>query len=331
MANAGLMLASMARPPPCPVWTPPARDGVSASRLVVGPGPWTGLAEFLSTRLRSGIAWPERLARGEVLDAQGRALAADAPGIPGQTLWYWRSLPPERRVPFELGLLHQDAHLVVVDKPHFLPSIPGGRYLQETVLLRLRRLLGNDELQALHRLDRETAGLLLFSARPATRNAYHALLREQGLHKVYEAVAPWRADLVLPLTARHRLQELPGARYLPVQVTGGEPNAQTQVELLRRLGPRSVDGEPSPALAHYRLRPLTGRRHQLRVQLAALGLPIVGDRVYPRLWPEAAADSPPDYTSPLQLLARELRFIDPLSGQARRFVSARRLALTDGD
>jgi tRNA pseudouridine32 synthase/23S rRNA pseudouridine746 synthase len=179
------MLAPVTRRPACPAWTPPSRDGVSASRRVVEPGPWITVADFLSAKLRSGMAWPARLARGEVLEVQGRALAADAPCVPGQMLWYWRSLLPDRRVPFELGLLDQDAHLVVVDKPHFLPSIPGGRYLQEAVLVRLRRWLGNDDLQALHRLDRETAGLLLFSAQPATRNAHHALLREQGLHKVY--------------------------------------------------------------------------------------------------------------------------------------------------
>ena len=312
--------------PPC---TPPARDGVSASRLVVTPGPWATVAAYLTARLRPGIDWPARLALGDVLDAQGQALAVDAPCRPGQVLWYWRSLPPEPRVPFELELLHQDAHLVVVDKPHFLAAVPGGRYLQETVMVRLKRLLGNDDLVPLHRLDRETAGVLLFSAQPATRDAYHALLRERRVHKVYEAVAPWRADLALPLTVRHRLQDPPGARHLPVQVTAGEPNAQTQIELLRRLAPRS--GSSGEDLAHYRLLPLTGRRHQLRAQLDALGMPIVGDRIYPRLWPEPAADAVPDYTQPLQLLAREIGFTDPVSGAPRRFVSTRRLALADAD
>lgn len=324
---------------PRPAWTPPAREGVSASRLALGPGPWATVAECLTARLRAGIDWPARMAQGNVLDAQGRPLAADAPCVPGQVVWYWRSLPPEPRVPFELALLHQDEHLVVVDKPHFLAAIPGGRYLQETVLVRLKRLLGNDDLTPLHRLDRETAGVLLFSAQPATRNAHHALLRERRVHKVYEAVAPWRSDLPLPLTALHRLQDPPGARHLPVQAVAGEPNAQTQVELLRRLGRRDIPGQPTqerppggtqdpgPELAHYRLTPLTGRRHQLRAQLDALGLPIVGDRIYPRLWPEAAPDAPPDYTQPLQLLAREIAFTCPLSGAPRRFVSARQLAL----
>ncbi len=268
------------------------------------------------------------MAQGEVLDAAGRALPPDAPCVPGQVVWYWRSLPPEPRVPFELELVHQDAHLVVVDKPHFLASIPGGRYLQETALVRLKRLLGNEDLVPLHRLDRETAGLLLFSANPHTRNAYHALMRERRVHKVYEAVAAWRADLAFPLQASHRLRNPPQGRHLPVQVDDSlhsEPNALTQIELLQRLGTGgSTDGAPQ-ALALYRLRPHTGHRHQLRAQMNALGLPIVGDRIYPRLWPEPAADAPPDYRQPLQLLARELAFEDPLSGVLRRFVSTRRL------
>ena len=187
--RATLILARVTRPrpTPLPLWTPPSRDGVSASRLAVGHGPWVTVAQVLSDRLRPGIDWPARMAQGEVLDAQGQALAADAPCCPGQVLWYWRSLPPETRVPFELVLLHCDEHLVVVDKPHFLATIPGGRYLQETVQVRLRRLLGNDDLMPLHRLDRETAGVLLFSAQPATRNGTYsrgsarALLARHGV------------------------------------------------------------------------------------------------------------------------------------------------------
>ncbi len=308
-------------------WTPPARGGVTPSRLVVPPGDWTTVAAFLAQRLRPGIDWPSRMALGDVVDAEGRALPADAPCVPGQALWYWRRLPPERPVPFELELLHHDADLVVVDKPHFLSSVPGGRYLQETVQVRLRQQLGNAALMPLHRLDRETAGVLMFSARPETRDAYHALLRERRVHKVYEAVAPWRPGLALPLQARHRLQNPPDARHLPVQVVAGEPNVLTQVELLRRLGPGRTGDMVGVELAHYRLRPHTGHRHQLRAQMSALGLPLVGDRIYPRLWPEPPEDAEPDYANPLQLLAREIAFDDPVSGQPRRFVSRRELAL----
>lgn len=289
------------------------RDGVGASRVVVTPGPWATLEAFLGAALRPGLDWRERCARGEVLDAEGRPLAADTPCVPGQLLWYWRSLPPEPRVPFEVELLHHDERLVVVDKPHFLPVTPGGRYLQETVLVRLKRRLGLDTLVPVHRLDLETAGVLLFSAEPASRHAYHALLRERRAHKVYEAVAPWRDDVALPCRLSHRLQEPAGTGFMQMAVLPGEPNAHTQVELIRRLGDHAL----------YRLTPLTGRKHQLRAQMAAVGLPIVGDRIYPRLWPEPAAGAAPDYTQPLQLLAREFAFTDPLSGEPRRFVSRR--------
>lgn len=301
-----------------PGWEPPARDGVTASRLVVGPGPWATVAAFLTARLRPGIDWPARMALGDVADAQGRTLPPDAPCAPGLVLWYWRRLPAEPRVPFELELLHADEHLVVVDKPHFLASVPGGRFLQETALVRVRQLLANGALMPLHRLDRETAGLLMFSAHPATRDAYHGLMRERRVTKVYEAVAPWRADLQLPLQARHRLRNPPHARHLPVEVVPGEPNVLTEISLLQPL---------NEGLAHYRLQPHTGHRHQLRAQMNALGLPLVGDRIYPRLWPEETLDDVPDYSHPLQLLARELRFDDPVTGEPRHFRSRRQLDL----
>jgi tRNA pseudouridine32 synthase/23S rRNA pseudouridine746 synthase len=181
----------------------------------------------------------------------------------------------------------------------------------------------------MHRLDRETAGVLLFTVNPATRNAYQALLRERRAHKVYEAVAPWRDTLALPLDCHHRLEEPPGDGFMQMQVVAGEPNAHTRIELIRRL-PVAAVAAPAPApspLAHYRLFPITGRRHQLRAQLNALGLPIVGDRIYPVLWPHPPADAVPDYSHPLQLLAREIAFDDPLTGQPRHFRSHRQLAL----
>jgi tRNA pseudouridine32 synthase/23S rRNA pseudouridine746 synthase len=243
-------------------------------------------------------------------------LAADAPCAAGSLLWYWRDPPPEPPVPFEVELLHRDEHLVVVDKPHFLPVIPSGRHLRETVLVRLRRQLGIDALAPMHRLDRETAGVLVFTARAQDRAAYHALLRERDVHKVYEAIAPWRGDLALPQVARHRLEKADGAGFMQVQVVPGHPNAEVLVELVERLGDRAL----------YRLTPRTGRTHQLRVQMNALGIPIVGDRIYPTLWPEPAPDAPPDWSHPLQLLSREIAFTDPVTGEPRRFTSRRRLA-----
>lgn len=330
---------------------------MAASRVAISGGPWATVAAFLVARFpQQALQWPHRLARGEVLNAQGEPIAANAPCPAQGLLWYWRAPPPEPRIPFEITLLHQCAHLVVVDKPHFLPVTPGGRYLQETVLLRLQQQLGLASLAPMHRLDLETAGVLAFIVQPAHRNAYHALLRDRQAHKVYEAVAPWRADLALPRSVSHRLAQRLGAGFMQMQVLPGEPNAETQLELIARLGTRPGDDaatwlefarlgdaaagrerahEPAheSALdaaqewAHYRLIPRTGRRHQLRAQMNALGLPIAGDRIYPHWWPMPPPDTAPDYRAPLQLLARELAFTDPLTGQPRRFVSQRRLAL----
>ena len=306
------------RPQP---FVPPLRDGVAASRVGVGDGRFPHVLAFLEARFPAVADWPARLARGDVLDAHGNALAAGARCAGGDLLWYWRDPPPEPRVPFELDILHRDEHLVVVDKPHFLPVTPAGRHLRETALVRLRAALGIATLAPIHRLDRETAGVLVFCVRPQDRGAYHALLRDRVVHKAYEAIAPWRADLALPLVARHRLEQPAREGFMQVRVVPGEPNAQVRIALAGRLGADH---------ALYRLEPRTGRTHQLRVQMNALGLPIVGDRIYPALWPEAAPDAVPDWSHPLQLLAREIAFTDPVTGHARRFASRRALALTAG-
>ena len=302
-------------PRPEPV-APALRDGVAASRVGVGDGRFPHVLAFLEARFPAVADWPGRLARGDVLDARGRPLPADARVATGDLLWYWRDPPPEPRVPFELELLHRDEHLVVVDKPHFLPAIPAGRHLRETALVRLRAALGIATLAPIHRLDRETAGVLAFSVRPQDRAAYHALLRERAVHKVYEAIAPWRGDLAFPLLARHRLEQPERDGFMQVRVVPGEPNAEARIDVIDRLG----DGH-----ALYRLEPRTGRTHQLRVQMNALGLPIAGDRIYPVLWPEDAPGATPDWSRPLQLLAREIAFTDPVTGQARRFTSRRTL------
>lgn len=301
-------------------FVPPLRDGVAASRVGVHRH-FPRLDAFLAVRFPQVADWPQRLARGDVLDTSGQPAAADRPVAPGDLFWYWRNPPPEHPVPGELTVLHQDDLLVVVDKPHFLPVTPGGRHLHETALVKLRRLTGIATLAPMHRLDRETAGVLAFTVQPATRHAYQRLLAARQVHKVYEAVAPWRADLALPLVASHRLQERPGGAFMQMAVVDGEPNAETQVDLIGRL---PDDG--GPPLAHYRLTPVTGRKHQLRIQLSTLGIPICGDRIYPTLLPDTPPGERPDYSHPLQLLARELAFIDPVTGEARQFISRRRLA-----
>jgi tRNA pseudouridine32 synthase/23S rRNA pseudouridine746 synthase len=192
-----------------------------------------------------------------------------------------------------------------------MPVTPGGRYLQQTLLVRLKRSLGIDTLAPVHRLDRETAGIVLFSVQPATRGAYQGVFSQRTATKHYEAIAPWRPDLAWPLTRRSRIEE--DEHFMQMREVPGEPNTETRIEVMQ------VRGD----LALYRLSPVTGRKHQLRVHCAALGMPIVGDLIYPMLM---AQDSD-DHAHPLQLLAKSLAFQDPVTGQPRRFVSQRALAL----
>ncbi len=307
------------------------RDGVSASRVAVPAGPWLTVAHFLQSRMPSVVDWPQRLMRGEVLDTTGQAVHVQALVQAGTVLWYWRQPPPEPRLPFEVNVLFQDEQLVIVDKPHFMSVTPGGQHLHETVLVRLKKQLQISTLVPMHRLDRETAGVMAFIVRPEDRNAYQGLLREQRVHKVYEAVAPWRADLALPQVYSSRLASQAGDGFMQMLTLPGEPNAHTRIELIQRwAAPADAGGggggsgsDAVHTLAHYRLTPLTGRKHQLRVHLCALGLPIVGDGIYPQLRPLPAPGATPDYSQPLQLLARELAFTDPCSGQPRHFVSRR--------
>lgn len=305
-----------------PVRPPAPRDGIPASRLRAKPGDPPTVLALLQARLPHIGDWAERLRDADVLNADGQPVAAADPCPPGRLLWYWRRTAPEPRVPFELGLLHRCERLVVVDKPPFLAVTPGGRHVQETVLLRLQRQLGLPSLSPLHRLDRDTQGVLAFAVRPADRDRYQALWRERAVTKVYEAIAPWSDALDRPLRALHRLVEPDDERFMQMQVVAGDPNAETWVERLHEVDPAHTPGAtPGQRLALYRLTPLTGRKHQLRAQMAALGLPLVGDRIYPRLEPWA----PDDFSRPLMLLARSLAFVDPVDGQARRFESRLRL------
>lgn len=280
----------MARPPK-PVL--PLRDGVAASAVFCPPGPWPTLTAFLAERLPRVLDWPERLAGGHVVDDAGRPVA-DAPYRGGRRVYYWRTLDVEPRVPFEARIVFQDEHLLVADKPHFLPVTPSGLYARETLMARLRHATGLADLIPIHRLDRETAGLVVFSLRRQDRDAYHQLFRERSVRKVYEAIAPLGPG-PWPRTVRHRLVEPDGEQFMQMQVVDGEPNAETRIDLVEPL----PDGR-----ARYELRPLTGARHQLRAQMNALGLPIVGDRIYPVLLPH---ENPPRFVAPLQLLARDCR------------------------
>ena len=293
----------------------PLKEGVSASAVACPAGPWRLVVDFLAQRLPKVQRddWLARMARGEVRDAAGAALPPDAPYRSGTRLFYWRWLPTEPVVPFEEGIVFQDELLLVADKPHFLSVTPKGRWVQQTLLTRLVRRTGIETLTPIHRIDRETAGLVVFSIQPSTRDAYQRLFKERRVKKHYQAIAPYRADLALPMTYASRLVERADA-FMQMSEAPGEPNAQTHIALI----------EHDAGFGRYALAPVTGRKHQLRVQMSALGLPIVGDRIYPQLLPEEVE---PDFSAPLQLLACEIGFVDPVTGLQRHFKSTQRLCL----
>ena len=292
---------------------PPDRDGVSASVIATTVGDWLTFLDFLAQKFPAVDCheWLARLNRGDVVDEHGVTISCDTPHRPNSKLFYYRFVADEPRIPFDETVLFQDELIVVADKPHFLPVTPAGRYVQETLLVRLKRKLGIDTLAPMHRIDRDTAGLVLFTIKPHTRDAYQKLFRERRVDKTYEAIAPWRADLSLPVIHRSRLIE--SDAFMQMQAVDGDANALTAIELLETRG----------ELARYKLRPLTGQKHQLRAHMAALGVPIVNDRIYPVLQPDTGAHQ--EWNLPLKLLAKATTFTDPVTGVVRSFDSRRTL------
>jgi len=290
----------------------PMRDGVSPSCIALPNKVQGSILDFLAQRLAavSRADWRARMQAGEVVDEHGQRVTPDRAVVAGLRVYYYRSLESETPLPFQASVLFRDAHLLVADKPHFLPVVPAGRYLQNSLLVRLKRELDLPELSPVHRIDRETAGLVLFSVQRASRGPYQAMFRERAVDKTYEALAPWREDLSFPREHASRMQE--SGQFFRMHEVPGEPNSFTRMEVLEQAGP----------WARYRLSPVSGKRHQLRVHMAALGLPLVGDTLYPEV--NDAAEG--DYSRPLQLLARSLAFDDPCTGERRSFESQRRLA-----
>jgi tRNA pseudouridine32 synthase/23S rRNA pseudouridine746 synthase len=257
--------------------------------------------------------WQERMARGRVVDGDGRWVTPETPYRVGLEVHYYREVADESPIPFDEAVLYADADLLVADKPHFLPVAPTGAHVHETLLGRLIRRTGNEALAPLHRIDRDTAGLVLFSTSPARRAQYQALFRERRIAKTYEAIAPPLPHLDFPCTRASRL--VAGEPFFRMRETDGPANSETRIEVLAR----------GAALWRYALTPITGRKHQLRVHMAALGAPIRNDATYPSLSHRA----PDDYAAPLQLLAQRLAFVDPVTGVERTFHSRFRLDFAD--
>lgn len=306
----------------------PVRDGVNATRLrLPDEGPWDTAMDYMMHRWGhidpQGIE--DRFDAGEIVGEGGAPLDRGTPLEEHTFIWYYRTLPPETRMPVEINILHQDEHLLVVDKPHFLPTTPGGTYIQESALVRLRNQLDLPDLIPMHRLDRMTAGVLLLSTNPETRGKYQVLFEKRQVQKEYECVsaaapAAGFPAVGFPAVVRNRMTK--SRSYLLAEVIDGEPNAETRIELLRTFdGGTHHSGAARRAL--YRLEPHTGKTHQLRVHMASLGLGIVNDAFYPELLDKA----PDDYSKPLQLLARGIRFVDPISKQAVEYQS--RLELSE--
>ncbi len=275
------------------------RDGLGPARVRLRGG---GVLAELTARF--GAAARAKVLAGEVVDADGAVVDAATVLPAGASVYLYRDLPDEVPVPFDVPVLYRDEELVVVDKPHFLATMPRGRHVTQTALVRLRRELGLPELSPAHRLDRLTAGVLLFTTRRELRGTYQTLFARGLVRKTYLARAAVDPALALPRVVTSRIVKRRG--HLQAVSEPGVPNAETLVEL------QHPDGL-------YRLTPRTGRTHQLRVHMASLGLPIIGDPLYPNII-DVAAD---DFSTPLQLLAQRLEFQDPMTGRRREFVSRR--------
>lgn len=278
-----------------------------ASSVRLPAGPWITVIAFLCERFPDikGDEWRDRFLRGRVRDESGQPLSLDTVYRQGSLVRYFREVADELVIPFEERILFADKNLIVVDKPHFLTVSPVGVWVEQTLLSRLIRRTGNRDLSPIHRIDRATAGLVLFSVSPQTRAPYQALFRERRISKAYEALAPPLPELRFPVARRTRLTT--GTPFFRTAEVAGPANSETRIEVIDR-------GRDA---WRYRLIPVSGRKHQLRVHMAALGAPILNDPLYPDIREEARGD----FSRPLALLASRLEFTDPLDGSARQFSS----------
>ena len=289
----------------------PTRDGVGPSVITLPVGDWLLVIDFLIERFNAipRDQWLARMQNNLVMDENGQTVSPDRAYQSHLKIYYYRALENETPIPFEEKIVFQDEYIIVADKPHFLPVMPAGIYLQETLLVRLKRKTGIETLVPMHRIDRETAGLVVFVIKPETRGAYQSLFLSKSVAKCYQAIATYRSDLVFPITYQSRLQE--SKNFMQMGAVEGEPNSETQLQIL----------ENQDGLARYHLKPITGKKHQLRAHMAALGIPILNDLIYPV---HRAADEE-NFDRPLQLLAQHIAFVDPITGQERKFEATQHL------
>jgi tRNA pseudouridine32 synthase / 23S rRNA pseudouridine746 synthase len=274
--------------------------------------PYPTILEFLCSQF-SRIPceeWKQRITEGKVLDDESQPITVDTQYTPHRRIFYFREVQDETVIPFKEEILFQDDELLVACKPHFLPVTPGGRYVDECLLNRLRKSTGIRDLAPLHRIDRETAGLVLFSVNKKSCARYANLFQKGLVEKTYQAVSTCIPE---PGTTKwlieNRLDQ--GTPWFRMMVVPGQVNARSTISL--------VDSKNSRAL--FELHPITGKTHQLRIHMCSIGLGILNDNLYPQLQPE----SKDNYDTPLQLLAKNIRFRDPISGIQREFTSNRKL------
>jgi len=295
-------------------FTPPMMHGVTASKVFLIPQTeHDTIFAFLCAHFPhiQATEWQQRFDDGLVFDLSGEKITQQTPYQSNQHIYYYRFLAHEITVPFEHEIIFENDDLLVVDKPHFLTMTPTGQYVQQTLLVRLKQQTGNAELTPIHRLDRETAGIVLFSKRPETRGLYQQLFATRQIEKIYHAIAPYSSELSFPTTTQYRMEK--GEPFYTMQIIDGQMNSETRIELL----------EHNNIWAKYCLYPKTGKQHQLRVHLNALGLPIRHDPFYPTV----AHKADDDFSQPLQLLAKALSFEDPVTKKKMRFISQKDLLL----
>lgn len=297
-------------------FTPPMRQGVSASQVFIQPHLQVHtIFDYLCLQFPhiNVQEWQQRFHDGLIYHQNGDVLNPDTPytSLIQQKIYYYRFLAHEIEVPFEHNIIYENESLLVVDKPHFLTVSPSGQYVQQTLLVRLKKQFQLEELTPIHRLDRETAGLILFCKKAQYRAIYQQLFATRQVYKEYHAIAPYNPTLTLPHTLKLNLQK--GEPFYTMQVIQGNANSETEIHLL----------EHQQQWAKYKLIPKTGKQHQLRVHLNYLGIPIRHDSFYPTIQHKA----PDDFSQPLQLLAKKLQFIDPITQHHFKFESLQNLYL----
>jgi len=291
------------------VWLPKAGDYKNATEK---HGEWATILEFLIERFPfiTKDILHDRMSRGDIVNQDGTAFSPDSKYQAETFLFYYREIPNEAEIPFKEKILYKDDNIIVVDKPHFLPVSPSGRYVRESLLARLKHHYQLEEISPIHRLGRETAGVMLYSCNKEIRGDYQTLFQKKQVDKTYEAIAP-TSKLNFPLNYKSRIVN--GDPFFIMCEEEGDANSETNIDVL----------ETKNDLARYSLNPITGKQHQLRVHLMSLGIPILNDPFYPELLP----DKGDDYSQPLQLLAKTIAFIDPITRQKRYFESQQSLEL----